>query len=75
MRRKRGTKKGNRKNCGKRGDTLCWECGRATGGKGCPWADKLEPVEGWTATETETTAYWNSDSSYTVHECPLFIKG
>lgn len=26
---------------------LCWTCQRACGG--CSWADRLEPVPGWTA--------------------------
>ena len=30
-------------------DQLCWSCKKACGGCGCPWADKLKPVEGWTA--------------------------
>ncbi|MGN1102231.1 MAG: hypothetical protein ACI4RG_08570 [Huintestinicola sp.] len=30
-------------------DQLCWSCVKACDGKGCPWADKLKPVEGWAA--------------------------
>lgn len=75
MKKGKAKKKGNRKNCGKRGDTLCWSCGRSTGGKGCPWADKLEPVEGWTATKTAIKYFWGDNESYVVHKCPLFIEG
>lgn len=24
--------------------TICWDCRKATGGKGCNWAEKFEPV-------------------------------
>lgn len=75
MRKRQAKKKGKIIDRGKKKETLCWECGRATGGKGCPWADRLEPVEGWTVTQEKTTAYWNSDFSYIVHKCPLFIEG
>ena len=31
-------------------EQLCWSCSKACGGSDCPWANKLQPVEGWTAT-------------------------
>lgn len=33
-------------------EQLCWSCKKACGGYDCPWANKLKPVEGWTAKET-----------------------
>ena len=34
------------------GQSLCWDCGKACGGKGCPWADSLTPNPEWRKTET-----------------------
>ena len=33
----------------KMAEQLCWSCSKACGGSDCPWANKLQPVEGWTA--------------------------
>lgn len=57
------------------GDTICWDCKRATGGQGCPWADKLEPVEGWEAEQTKIKYYLEEYASYKVKKCPLFKEG
>ena len=61
---------------GEKESTLCWGCRKATGREDCPWANKFEPVEGWTATPTEVKA--GADGvvkSYEVHKCPLFVEG
>lgn len=42
----------------------CWKCARATGGKDCAWADRLEPVQGWIAIP--------DGDSYTIMYCPLY---
>ena len=60
--------------------TLCWECGLAAGGEidgdRCPWADNLEPVEGWTAERVKRRDYTGPvpEDGYTwlVEKCPLF---
>ena len=57
-------------------DTLCWTCRKACGGYDCPWAEKLKPVEGWTAKETVRRYNDNTEiRSYQVIECPLYKRG
>lgn len=58
-------------------DTLCWQCGKATAGEDCPWANGFIPVEGWDATPTTiNTGYKDLNmSSFVVRKCPLFIRG
>lgn len=54
-------------------ETLCWHCKNAVPdkqGNGCSWSRKLEPVEGWTATDS----LLNMGCGYCVHECPEFVK-
>ena len=47
-------------------EQLCWSCSKACGGSDCPWANKLQPVEGWTAKPSIVT--------YRIIECPLYEK-
>lgn len=54
----------------KQSTTLCWYCMRATGGFGCPWADKLKPVKGWEAEKIETS----TGQKLRVVKCPIFAK-
>lgn len=51
--------------------TLCWECERATGG--CPWSDRLLPIEGWKAIRVKATST-RPYSTYLVIECPGFKR-
>ena len=51
--------------------TLCWDCCRATGG--CPWANELIPVKGWTAQKIHKTSSKPYDT-YIVLDCPLFER-
>lgn len=83
--------KGNRKYCSKEcsgvasrlspntGDTICWDCKKATNGDLCPWAENFTPVEGWEATPTRIISAYNPEgngiTSYCVHKCPLFERG
>lgn len=66
-------------------DQLCWNCKRCTNPDSfsCPWASDGIPVEGWTAAEGRT--YYSEKSpvtgkrvrigmSYSITECPLFIR-
>ena len=55
-----------------RTDSLCWECARACGGGGCPWADSLKPVQGWKILGKKSLS---RTSGVTVVYCPMFIKG
>ena len=50
-----------------RTDTICWDCKKSCNG-GCSWSnpEQMKPVEGWTAIKT--------GFSYTVYECPEFIR-
>lgn len=65
----------------KQDPTLCWKCGLASGveenGVSCPWADHLEPVDGWDAEHVKRKDYAGSDprESYTwfVKQCPMFV--
>lgn len=45
--------------------TLCWDCARACGSAGCPWADSLKPVPDWVIDK----------NSGRVMYCPSFIPG
>lgn len=56
--------------------TLCWDCDNACGG--CPWADKFQPVDGWTADYQPVKAINGKKEtllldSYMVKSCPLFV--
>lgn len=55
-------------------DQLCWDCKRAIGL--CPWSQKGEAVEGWTAEKTLIPNGEISEftPSYKITKCPLFIK-
>lgn len=65
-------------------EQLCWNCKRSTNPEGlrCPWADKGEPVEGWTAAQGRACykydTYGNKVGefgfSYDIMVCPLFVK-
>lgn len=57
--------------------TICWDCYRAGGGRGCEWIDQnFKPVKGWKATPTcirnKHKGKIRYESSYIVHECPKF---
>lgn len=56
-------------------EQLCWSCSKACGGSDCPWANKLQPVEGWVATKKTTKDCGQEVVSYRITECPLFEKG
>ncbi len=45
--------------------TLCWDCENSVK-KGCKWAKKFKPIDGWTAEET--------NKGYLVRDCPEFIR-
>lgn len=49
---------------------LCWDCQRALPLRGCPWADRFKPVEGWTATPKVLTG---NVHTFAIRECPLFL--
>ena len=54
----------------KRDQSLCWNCKNCFGG--CSWAERFEPVEGWSAERT-TIEYFNTKTpSFLVRDCPLF---
>ena len=53
-------------------ETICFKCDNAKGG--CPWSDRFEPVDGWTAEETLVN-YGDQvhvTSSYCVSDCPMY---
>ena len=50
--------------------TLCWDCRNSTE-KGCEWAERFEPVEGWEAEESFKKEY---GKTYIVRKCPKFIR-
>lgn len=58
---------------GKR-EQLCWTCAKATGF--CSWSANFEPVEGWTATETQVYAQQENKphylKSYRITACPEY---
>lgn len=49
---------------------LCWDCQRALPRRGCSWADKFEPVKGWTATPKVMSG---GIHTFAITKCPLFI--
>lgn len=52
--------------------TLCWKCGNACT-KGCSWAEKLEPVDGWDAAYSPVKTGWGETiDSYIVFGCPEY---
>lgn len=63
---------------------LCWNCKRCTNSAefNCPWSEKGEPIEGWTAFKGKD--YYHKDPldnkkkymgySYEIIECPLYVK-
>ena len=56
-------------------DQLCWSCKKACGGKDCPWAGKLKPVEGWTAEPAIIRGNGTAIETYSITDCPLYEKG
>lgn len=57
--------------------SLCWECARVYANRGCPWANRFEPVPGWDAEETLLISYdgeAHNVRSYNVRACPLFNR-
>ena len=56
---------------------LCWNCQKACGG--CAWSDRLELVEGCSATPTERTLTGGKplkkciDKGYHITQCPEFV--
>lgn len=51
---------------------LCWNCQKACGG--CTWSDRLELVEGCTATPTERTLTGGKPlQGYHITQCPEFV--
>ena len=66
------------------GVQLCWGCYYASGatknGWKCPWADRLEPVEGWTAKLEEYEHYVSGNvqtmtRTWNITACPHFEEG
>lgn len=57
----------------KTNDQLCWTCKNAYAGK-CPWFTKYEPVDGWTARQTEIKTYDEKSTitSYEITACPNY---
>ena len=62
----------------------CWNCYFASGaeenGWKCPWAARLQPVEGWDATEVDyilhSTFYgYKRSRTYAIKDCPRFKEG
>lgn len=65
---------------------LCWKCEKADGSSDCPWANKLQPVEGWTANKVNRTKieisgrgknrfkYRRKIKSFEIIACPLFER-
>lgn len=53
------TKSNGRKEYDLYADTLCWNCKRCTNPDShpCPWAEKGEPIEGWTSPQRVTIKY------------------
>ena len=53
---------------------LCWRCKNFAGG--CEWADRFEPVPGWTASMTILDQGGERLArSYCIIECPKFEEG
>ena len=55
-------------------EQLCWSCSKACGGSDCPWANKLQPVEGWTAKPSIVMSNYHQINTYRIIECPLYEK-
>ena len=55
-------------------EQLCWSCSKACGGSDCPWADKLQPVEGWKATRKTMWGKKAPIETFHIVECPLYEK-
>ena len=55
-------------------EQLCWSCVKACGGSDCPWANKLKPVEGWTAKPSIVMSNYHQINTYRIIECPLYEK-
>lgn len=56
---------------------LCWKCKKACGGYDCEWANRLKPVEGWTAVPTmkaPSNRHGQIMHSYAITECPKFER-
>ena len=49
--------------------TICWDCSKACAG--CQWSQCLEPIPGWTATQTKDK---DGVISYCVSDCPQFDR-
>lgn len=56
-------------------EQLCWSCSKACGGSDCPWANKLQPVEGWVATKRIAKDCGHISTRYHITKCPLYEKG
>ena len=55
-------------------EQLCVGCARASGGYGCPWVDRFEPVSGWTAERVEQPeSALIGGTWYYISACPLFV--
>lgn len=55
-------------------EQLCWSCAKACGGSDCPWANKLQPVEGWVAKPSLILSNKHQMETYRIIECPLYEK-
>ena len=58
----------------KMAEQLCWFCSKACGGSDCPWANKLQPVPGWTAKPSIVMSNYNQINTFRIFECPLYEK-
>ena len=58
----------------KMAEQLCWSCSKACGGSDCPWANKLQPVEGWTAKPSIVMSNYHQINTFRIIECPLYEK-
>ena len=56
---------------------ICFDCQNAIPnpetGRGCPWSERFEPVEGWTAELAVLNPNWNPSLTYHITACPLFL--
>lgn len=58
----------------KSSDTLCWRYAKAIN-NGCSWSASFEPVDGWTAIESNLKRIGIGGTSYLVIDCPEFERG
>lgn len=64
-----------------KGTQLCWSCVNAVPSleHGCPWSERFEPVEGWTAEETVLATMRDGRAfdlhSFLITACPLYEEG